>query len=208
MPGFEVAPGDGVPFAVGEYGTYFRFPQKDLLPRLSPRVRNYFAYMFKQGEADRARQTEAEALRPNWLRYLEGPPDEALLERQGDRPRNMWCTAGFLHAAGLSVAVDGRIRGRGGVLSLFVRSRPGQLRRRRQDGMVTRSPLPGPLPLPHPRCRALSGGDDGGARRASRLSTLRASFSGLREFLHDLALFRASSMFTDGPDTSISARHG
>ena len=52
------------------------------------------------------------------------------------------------------------------------------------------------------------GGDDGGARRASRLSTLRASFSGLREFLHDLALFRASSMFTDGPDTSISARHG
>ena len=115
MPGFEVAPGDGVPFAVGEYGTYFRFPQKDLLPRLSPRVRNYFAYMFKQGEADRARQTEAEALRPNWFRYLEGPPDEALLERQGERARNMWCTAGFLHAAGLSVAPDGRIRGRGGV---------------------------------------------------------------------------------------------
>jgi hypothetical protein len=109
LPCFEVAPGGEVPFAVGEYGTYFRFPQKDLLPRLSPRVRNYFAYMFKQGESDRARQAEAESLRPNWLRYLEGPPDEALLERQGEMPRNMWSTAGFLHAAGLSVAADGRI---------------------------------------------------------------------------------------------------
>jgi hypothetical protein len=111
MPCFEVAPGGGVPFASGEFGTYYRFLQKDILPRLSPRLQNFFAYMFKQGDSDRAHQSEADALRPDWLRYLEGPRDEALLERQGSRLRNMWCTAGFFHAAGLSVTGDGQIRG-------------------------------------------------------------------------------------------------
>ena len=112
LPCFEVAPGGGVPMAVGEFGTYFRFLQKDILPRLSPRLRNYFAFMFKQGESDRAHQSETGALRPDWLRYLEGPEEEPLLERQGERYRNMWCTAGFLHAAGLTVTADGRIRER------------------------------------------------------------------------------------------------
>ncbi len=115
LPCFEVAPGKGVPFAAGEYGTYYRFLQKDVLERLSPRLQNYFAFMFKQGESDRARQSEADALRPNWLRALEGPRDEALLGRQGSRFRNMWCTAGFLHMAGLSVAADkGLVEGRDG----------------------------------------------------------------------------------------------
>jgi hypothetical protein len=112
LPCFEVAPGGGVPMAVGEFGTYFRFLQKDVLPRLSPRLRNYFAFMFKQGESDRAHQSETGALRPDWLRYLEGPPEEPVLERQGAHFRNMWCTAGFLHAAGLTVTADGRIRER------------------------------------------------------------------------------------------------
>ena len=112
LPCFEVAPGGGVPFAAGEFGTYYRFLQKDVLPRLSPRLQNYFAFMFKQGETDGARQTEADALRPDWLRVLEGPPDRSLLGRLGEDTRNMWSTAGFFHLAGLAVAANGRIAGR------------------------------------------------------------------------------------------------
>jgi len=104
LPCFEVAPGGGVPFASGEFGTYYRFLQKDLFARLSPRLRNYFAFMLRQGESDKG----------SWLRALEGPPDEALLERQGELFRNMWSTAGFLHAAGLAVTVDGRVGERDG----------------------------------------------------------------------------------------------
>ena len=66
--------------------------------------------MFKQGESDRDHQSEADALRTNRLRYLEGPVEEALLERQAPRFRNMWSTAGFLHAAGLTVSIDGGLR--------------------------------------------------------------------------------------------------
>jgi hypothetical protein len=102
-PCFEVAPGPGVPMASGEFGTYYRFLQKDLFDRLSPRLQNYFAFMLKQGESDRESQTEVEALRPSWLRTLEAPPDRALLERQGSRLRNMWSTGGFFHAAGLAL---------------------------------------------------------------------------------------------------------
>lgn len=113
LPCFEVAPGEGTPFASGDFGSYYRFLQKDLFARLSPRLRNYFAFMLMQGGSDRENQTEADALRPSWLRTLEGPPDEALLERQGSRFRNMWSTAGFFHAAGLSVGAAGAV-GRAG----------------------------------------------------------------------------------------------
>jgi hypothetical protein len=117
LPCFEVAPGEGVPFAAGEFGTYYRFEQKEILPRLSPRLQNYFAYMFKQGDSDRAHQSEADAIRPNWLRYLEGTPETALIERQGERTRNMWCTAGFFQMAGLSVTGEGQLRGPGDTAS-------------------------------------------------------------------------------------------
>ncbi len=110
LPCFEVVPGGNQPMAAGEFGTYYRFLQKDFLPRLSPHLQNYFAFMFKQGDSDKGFQSEAEALRPSWLRYLEGPRDEALLERQGRNYRNVWSTAGFFHAAGFSIAADGQIR--------------------------------------------------------------------------------------------------
>jgi hypothetical protein len=108
MPCHQVSPAENdESFTAGPYGTYYRFPQKDILPFLSARVRNYFAFMFKQGSSERAYQHPEDALRPNWLRALEGPPDKDLIERQARRIRNMWCTAGFFHAAGLSVAADG-----------------------------------------------------------------------------------------------------
>ncbi|HSA96501.1 MAG TPA: hypothetical protein VLJ16_10635 [Acidobacteriota bacterium] len=114
LPCFEVAPGGGVPFASGDYGTYYRFLQKDLFSRLSPRLQNYFSFMLKQGESERTRQSESDALRPSWLRTLEAPPDRALLERQGALFRNMWSTAGFFHAAGLRVAMTGETTGLSG----------------------------------------------------------------------------------------------
>jgi len=114
LPCFEVAPGEGVPFAAGDFGTFYRFAQKEVLPRLSPRLQNYFAFMFKQGESDREHQSDADALRPSWLQTLEGPRDEALLDRQGERSRNMWCTAGFFHMAGLSVSGNGLVGERAG----------------------------------------------------------------------------------------------
>jgi hypothetical protein len=117
LPCFEVAPGGGVGMAVAEFGTYYSFLQKNVLPRLSDRLQNYFAFMFKQGESDRDHQAEADALRPNWLRYLEGPREESLLERQGRRFRNMWSTAGFLHLAGLTVSADGEVMPTGAVSS-------------------------------------------------------------------------------------------
>ncbi len=55
MPCFEVVPGpQDTSFAVAKYGTYYRFQQKEILPRLSPRLQNYFAFMFKQGFPERA----------------------------------------------------------------------------------------------------------------------------------------------------------
>jgi hypothetical protein len=78
-------------------GTYYNFRQDAILPHLSDEVQNYFAYMF-------ARKTDH-----NWLAYLTDPKDQKLLGEQGGKTRNMWCTAGFFHAAGQTVLGDGKI---------------------------------------------------------------------------------------------------
>jgi hypothetical protein len=142
LPCFEVAPGGDVRFAVAEYGTYYRFLQKDVLPLLSSRLQNYFAFLFKQGESDRAAQAEADALRPNWLRYLDGPREEALLERQGKQFRNMWSTAGFLHAAGLAVSANGAVAPLDAVASPAYSFEPVRVRCG-ADGITEWSPDPG-----------------------------------------------------------------
>lgn len=82
---------------VCEYGTHYKFKQEKILPHLSDAVQNYFAYMF-------GKYTDN-----NWLGYLEGAKDEALLAKVGNMYRNMWCTAGFLHAASCTVTRDRRI---------------------------------------------------------------------------------------------------
>lgn len=110
LPCFDVAPGPkDNPLSSGPYGTYYRFQQKEILPRLSARCQNYFAFAFKQGFSERARQQNLETLAPHWLHYLEGPNDREFLIRLGNFPRNMWCTGGFLHAAGLGVDLAGKI---------------------------------------------------------------------------------------------------
>jgi hypothetical protein len=82
---------------VREYGTHYKFRQDEILPGLPDMVQNYFAYMF-------GKYTDG-----NWLGYLKGAKDEALLSKVGIMDRHMWCTAGFLHAAGYTVTRDGRI---------------------------------------------------------------------------------------------------
>jgi hypothetical protein len=83
--------------AVREYGTYYRFRQDEILPYLSDTVQNYFAYMFGR------------YIDHNWLRYLKGEKDKVLLSQFISNYRNMWCTGGFLHAAGYTVSRDGKI---------------------------------------------------------------------------------------------------
>ncbi len=100
MPCFQTLDGAD-PWRTAEFGTYYRFRQGEILPHLSRRVQSYFAYMF-------ARRTDQ-----NWLRVLEGKPDEAVLADQAAKDRNMWCTAGFFHAAGYTITPDGRTLAQG-----------------------------------------------------------------------------------------------
>ena len=96
MPCFEELE-SGRQWEVREYGTHYRFRQDKILPHLSDMVQNYFAYMF-------GKYTDS-----NWLGYLKGAKDEALLAKVGSMYRHMWCTAGFLHAAGYTVSRDRQI---------------------------------------------------------------------------------------------------
>jgi hypothetical protein len=94
MPCFEITPPSG---QVEEYGTFYRFTQAEILPDLSPRLQAYFAYMLSRSPSC------------DWLGALQTPPDATTLAVYGALPRNMWCTAGFLHAAGKMITVDGAI---------------------------------------------------------------------------------------------------
>ena len=82
---------------VREYGTHYKFRQDEILPHLSDMVQNYFAYMF-------GRYTDH-----NWLNYLKGEKNQALLSKFGGMYRNMWCTGGFFHAAGYTVSREGEL---------------------------------------------------------------------------------------------------
>jgi hypothetical protein len=93
-------------FRVAEYGTFYRFRQGDVLPHLSTGLRNYFAFMFQHGRMI-AGTLEDQPLRPDWLQSLVTAPDATLMDRINRMDRNMWCTGGFFHAVGLTVARDG-----------------------------------------------------------------------------------------------------
>ena len=96
MPCFEEMK-SGQERGVREYGTHYKFRQNEILPHLSDMVQNYFAYVF-------GRYTSHD-----WLHYLKGKKDKALLSKFASMYRHMWCTGGFLHAAGYTVSRDGRI---------------------------------------------------------------------------------------------------
>jgi hypothetical protein len=95
-------------FQVGQYGTYFRFRQGDILPRLTEPLQNYFAYTFLHGRHF-AQPDSATDRQPNWFGYLFDKPDAGVHQRIEAMERNMWCTGGFLHSVGKTVERDGRI---------------------------------------------------------------------------------------------------
>lgn len=76
---------------VGPYGTWYSFVQGDVMRQLGAELCNYFIYML-------SRSTE-----PKYLRYLTAPVDPALMTEFGQWSRNMWSTAGILHAAGMGI---------------------------------------------------------------------------------------------------------
>ncbi|MCX7887760.1 MAG: hypothetical protein N3B01_10990, partial [Verrucomicrobiae bacterium] len=99
LPCFEVAPVAQQPMRVAEYGSFYRFRQGEVLPHLSNRLQNFFLFMYS------ARKIP-DGL---WLQQLTAPVDAVEVAVQSARDRNMWCTAGFLHAAGLTVSKSGEI---------------------------------------------------------------------------------------------------
>ena len=100
LPCFEeVGSPQGGGHRVATYGSFYRFRQGEILPCLSERVQNYFMAMYAGGKT-------ADGL---WLQQLAAPKNAEALAGQGNRERNMWCTAGFLHAVGLTVTKSGEI---------------------------------------------------------------------------------------------------
>ena len=104
MPCFEVVPGRDEPWQSGDFGTFYRFRQGEVLPELSPGVQNYFAYVFQDHQ-----EGKTQVGRADWLRFLLAPQDKEIERSVRAMDRSMWCTGGFLHAAGLSVTCEGKI---------------------------------------------------------------------------------------------------
>ena len=86
----------------GRNGSYWVFRQDRAFAYARPETLNYFVGMLGKRPA-----TE-------WLKMIEGPVDHLACMAFGRQNRNMWCTAGFLHAAGLAVRCDGTIARLGG----------------------------------------------------------------------------------------------
>lgn len=83
--------------AVTEWATMWGFRQAEVLEHLSAPLRRYFASALG---------------RLHTHRWMDAPDDEAtasILDEKGSDWRYMWCTAGFLHAAGRTVTRDGTI---------------------------------------------------------------------------------------------------
>jgi hypothetical protein len=104
MPCFEVVPGAGEPYQVSPHGTWYRFRQGDVLPDLSQGAQNYFADVFRN-----QRDGKKQPPRADWLHYLLAAREAELHQRVGAMERSMWCTGGFLHAAGMTVTREGII---------------------------------------------------------------------------------------------------
>jgi len=98
MPCFE----DVQRFEISEYATYYRFRQGEVLPELSVGLRNFFAHVFRQEVSGKHGSL-------GWLQALLASEDPELVARMNAMDRNMWCTAGFLHAARLSVDAEGQL---------------------------------------------------------------------------------------------------
>lgn len=83
--------------ATQRFGTFYRFNQSEVLPKLSPVLQNYFTYSLEA-------RTDARYLQP-----LIFPDREVASPYTIRADRNMWCTAGFFHMVGQAVDKAGTI---------------------------------------------------------------------------------------------------
>ncbi|MCE0483886.1 MAG: nucleoside hydrolase [Methylacidiphilales bacterium] len=100
MPCFEGSMKSGVsePYRTREYATHYIIRQGDLFSSISPALRHYFLFMLSRSEEC------------DWLGELLQDRHQDILQIESERFRNMWCTAGFLHSAGLGVSKKGAIK--------------------------------------------------------------------------------------------------
>lgn len=84
-------------FEIGTYGTFYKFRQSRIFKDMPDNVLNFFLSMLVRERSC------------DWIASLGRPVDEREKEYFGGMDRNMWCTGGFLHTAGLTVWTDGTI---------------------------------------------------------------------------------------------------
>lgn len=100
MPCFEFAPEPPEwQFKMGQYGTFYRFMQYEILPYLSENVQKYFLYSLTKSTDNR------------WLTYLKDPLNKRQFDFFCKLDRSMYSTGGFFHAAGKAITKDGQIVG-------------------------------------------------------------------------------------------------
>jgi hypothetical protein len=83
--------------SVEEFGAWYDFRQGEIFPQLSVPLQNYFASVL------------GKVMTTHWLQYLQEGDSAAILRGFSEERRNMWCTAGFFNAAGLTVTESGQI---------------------------------------------------------------------------------------------------
>lgn len=82
---------------IQKHGSFYKFLQGRLFEDMSPMLRSFFISMLTENTST------------DWLAQILNPPSDDDMEEFGNEWRNMWSTAGFLHAAGLTVLKDGTI---------------------------------------------------------------------------------------------------
>jgi hypothetical protein len=98
LPCFErLGPGGTFSPVPTRHGTYYQFRMGEVLAQLAPPVQRFFLSMLDEEPAT------------GWLRSTRAPVDAGRLAVWSAQMRNMWCTAGFLHCAGLTVTAEGTI---------------------------------------------------------------------------------------------------
>lgn len=98
LPCFDRTPDWGrEDMSVGRNGSFFRIYQADILPHLSKPMQNYFISTLTREEGVR------------FIQSILSEPDPQAILRFSAMERNMWCTPGILHAAGMTVLPQGDI---------------------------------------------------------------------------------------------------
>ena len=83
--------------AIREHGTFWSFQYKEVVPYLSNRMQAYFAYVLSKESGT------------NWLSYLLDSKSANLAHQYFEKKKGMWTTTAFVHAAGKTVTVDGKV---------------------------------------------------------------------------------------------------